>query len=181
LVELAIANRTCQEWNIYRLVFTERFHKFLALLEQVNNALGRHGVASGWWKWGRFGFSVQDHTMSHLRMWYYFCLFKQMWVGLAQSALIWTTDWAAGVLFLARAGDSSLLNIVQTGCGTHPVPYPMGTGGSFPWSKAAWTWWPLTSIWCRGQEWWNLTSTLTYAYLINLKVAFACTHNWAVS
>jgi hypothetical protein len=34
------------------------------------------------------------------------------------------------------------------------VSYPVGTGGSFPRGKAAGAWsWPLTSIWCRGQEW----------------------------
>jgi hypothetical protein len=29
-------------------------------------------------------------------------------------------------------GQSRLLHSVQTGSGTHPVSYPMGTGGSFP-------------------------------------------------
>jgi hypothetical protein len=31
----------------------------------------------------------------------------------------------------------SLLHIVQTGSRAHPVPYPMGTGGFYPGSKAA--------------------------------------------
>jgi hypothetical protein len=47
----------------------------------------------------------------------------------------------------------------------------MGTGGCSPWSKAAEAWsWPLTSIQCRGQEWWSYISTpphvLTAWYLI---------------
>jgi hypothetical protein len=31
----------------------------------------------------------------------------------------------------------SLAHVVQTGFGTYPAFYPMGTVGSFPWSKAA--------------------------------------------
>jgi hypothetical protein len=31
----------------------------------------------------------------------------------------------------------SLLHVVQTGTGAYPASYPMGTGGSFPRSKAA--------------------------------------------
>jgi hypothetical protein len=38
------------------------------------------------------------------------------------------------------------LYVVQTGSGVHPTSYPMGTGGSFPWDKAAGELsWPLTS------------------------------------
>jgi len=33
--------------------------------------------------------------------------------------------------------ELSLHNHVQTGSGTHPASYPMGTGYSFPGSKAA--------------------------------------------
>jgi hypothetical protein len=37
--------------------------------------------------------------------------------------------------------------------GAHPAFYPMGAMGAFPGGKAAGAWgWPLTSIWCRGQE-----------------------------
>jgi hypothetical protein len=32
---------------------------------------------------------------------------------------------------------SSPLHSVQTGCGTHPTPYMMGSGGSFPARKVA--------------------------------------------
>jgi hypothetical protein len=40
-----------------------------------------------------------------------------------------------------------LLHRVQTDSGFHPVSYPMGTGGFFPWSKAAAAWnWPLTWV-----------------------------------
>jgi hypothetical protein len=53
----------------------------------------------------------------------------------------------------AKAGNFSLHHRVQTGSGAHPASYPMGTRGSFPGGKAAGAWiWPLTSIWCRGQE-----------------------------
>jgi len=31
----------------------------------------------------------------------------------------------------------SLHHHIKTGTGAHPVPYPMGTGGSYPWGKAA--------------------------------------------
>jgi hypothetical protein len=40
----------------------------------------------------------------------------------------------------------SLLHVVQTGSGVHPISYPIGTGGSFPGGKAVGPWsWPLTS------------------------------------
>jgi len=42
-----------------------------------------------------------------------------------------------GVRFPAGAGNFSLPHHVQTGSGTHPASYPMGTGGSFPGDKAA--------------------------------------------
>jgi hypothetical protein len=42
---------------------------------------------------------------------------------------------------------------VQNGSGAHPASYPMGNRGSFPGGKATGAWsWPLTSIYCRGQE-----------------------------
>jgi hypothetical protein len=42
---------------------------------------------------------------------------------------------------------------VSMGVVRHPASYPMGTRGSFPGGKAAGSWsWPLTSIYCRGQE-----------------------------
>jgi hypothetical protein len=31
----------------------------------------------------------------------------------------------------------NFLNVVQTGSGANSASYPMGTGGSFPWGKAA--------------------------------------------
>jgi hypothetical protein len=42
-----------------------------------------------------------------------------------------------GVRFPAGAGNFSLHHRVQNGSGGHPTSYPMGTGGSFPGSKAA--------------------------------------------
>jgi hypothetical protein len=41
------------------------------------------------------------------------------------------------VRFTAGAENFSLHHNVQNGPGAHPVSYPMGTGGSFPGSKAA--------------------------------------------
>jgi hypothetical protein len=62
-------------------------------------------------------------------------------------------DRSSRVRFPARAGNFSLHHHVRNGSGAHPASYPMDTGGSFPWSKAAAAWsWPLTSIYCRGQE-----------------------------
>jgi hypothetical protein len=51
------------------------------------------------------------------------------------------TGWTIGVWFPAGARDFCLLRSVQTGTGSHPASYPMGTGG-----KAAGAWsWPFTS------------------------------------
>jgi hypothetical protein len=56
-------------------------------------------------------------------------------------------DRGSRVRFPAGAGNFSLHHRVQNGSGVHPAPYPMGTRGSFPGSKAAGSWsWPLTSI-----------------------------------
>jgi hypothetical protein len=33
--------------------------------------------------------------------------------------------------------EFSVLHAVQADCGVHPTSYPMGTGGSVPWGKAA--------------------------------------------
>jgi hypothetical protein len=55
--------------------------------------------------------------------------------------------------FTAGAGNFSLHHRVQNGSRAHPPSYPMCTRGSYPGRKAAGAWsWPLTSIWCRGQE-----------------------------
>jgi hypothetical protein len=52
----------------------------------------------------------------------------------------------------ARIQEFSLIHVVQTSSGTHPVSYPVGIGVSFLGVKAAGAWnWPLTN-WCRGQE-----------------------------
>jgi len=45
-----------------------------------------------------------------------------------------------GVQMLAWAGNFSLRHRAQTGSGGHPAAYPVGTGGSFPRSKAAGAW-----------------------------------------
>jgi hypothetical protein len=53
-------------------------------------------------------------------------------VGIAQSVLRLATGWMMGVGVSAGAGNFSLHHRVQTGIGTHPASYPMGTGGSCP-------------------------------------------------
>jgi hypothetical protein len=59
----------------------------------------------------------------------------------------WLDERMIGVRFPAGAGNFSLRHHVQTGSGSHPASYPVGTGGSFPGGKAAGAWsWPLTSI-----------------------------------
>jgi hypothetical protein len=42
-----------------------------------------------------------------------------------------------GVHVPTGTGNFSLHHRSQTGCGAHPVSYPMGTRGSFPRGKAA--------------------------------------------
>jgi hypothetical protein len=55
------------------------------------------------------------------------------------------------VIFPAGSRDFSLLHSVQTGSGSHPASYPMGTGGCLPGGKAVVAWsWPLTFIKCWG-------------------------------
>jgi hypothetical protein len=46
-------------------------------------------------------------------------------------------DRGSRVRFPVGAGNFSLHHRVQTGSGTHPTSYPMGTRGSFPGGKAA--------------------------------------------
>jgi hypothetical protein len=46
-------------------------------------------------------------------------------------------DRMIGVRFPVGAGNLSLRHRVQTGSGTHPASYPVGTGCSFPSGKAA--------------------------------------------
>jgi hypothetical protein len=48
-------------------------------------------------------------------------------VEIAQSVQRQATGWTARVRFPAMQ-DSSLLHSVQTGSGTHPASYPLGTG-----------------------------------------------------
>jgi hypothetical protein len=82
---------------------------------------------------------------------------------------IWCSYWdhcsvdglrAGRPAFDSRQGqDSSLFHSVQTGCEAYTVSCQTGTGGSFPGCNAAGAWnWPLTSVYCRGQEFWSYTS-----------------------
>jgi hypothetical protein len=66
--------------------------------------------------------------------------------GIAQwySTGLWA-GWL-GVWVWAGLGIFSLHHCAYTGSGAHSAPYPVGTRGSFPGSKAARSWiWPLTS------------------------------------
>jgi hypothetical protein len=75
------------------------------------------------------------------------------------------TGWMAGVQFLAGARDFSHLHNVQTSYKANSASYPMETGGWFPNGKAIKVWsWPITSTYCKGQEWWNYTSTPSHIF-----------------
>jgi hypothetical protein len=75
------------------------------------------------------------------------------------------TGWTA-LVRPAGARDIRLLHSVQTDSGAQPASYPMATRISFPGGKAAEAWsWPLTSILCRGQEWWNCTSNPHHVFM----------------
>jgi hypothetical protein len=85
--------------------------------------------------------------------------------GRAQSVYRWATGWTAGVRSQAQASYFPLLHNIQIGSGAHQTSYPLGTGDSFPEGKVAGAWsWPLTSIQCRGQDWWSYTSTPSYVF-----------------
>jgi hypothetical protein len=45
--------------------------------------------------------------------------------------------WQANGRFYSRQGQEISLHSIQTGSGTHPASYPIGTGGSFPEGKMA--------------------------------------------
>jgi hypothetical protein len=62
-------------------------------------------------------------------------------------------DRGSRVRFPSGAGNFSLHHRVQNGSGALPTSYPMGTRGSLPGGNAAGAWsWPLTFIYCRGQD-----------------------------
>jgi hypothetical protein len=84
------------------------------------------------------------------------CLLLEPW-SLARSLVHQTAQWllvhsaglrAAWSWIRVPVGDGNffLHHRVQTGSGTHPASYSMGTRGSLPEGKAAGAWnWPLTS------------------------------------
>jgi hypothetical protein len=66
----------------------------------------------------------------------------------------------------AGAGNFSFHHRVQTGSGTRPTSYPMGSRGSFPGGKAAGAWsWPLTSINTEVKNAWIYNSTPQYVFM----------------
>jgi hypothetical protein len=54
----------------------------------------------------------------------------------AQSVRCLTADWTTGVRSPTEAEDFSSHLCVQTGSGSHPAFYTVGTEGSYPWGKA---------------------------------------------
>jgi hypothetical protein len=100
--------------------------------------------------------------------------------GLYQSWWNWqsATSWRIQLKLLTTRNmnlifpiwqEFSLLDSVQTGPGAHPAPCPLGIGGNFPGGKAVGAWsWPLTSIYCWGQEWWSCTSTPSYVFMVRI-------------
>jgi hypothetical protein len=85
-------------------------------------------------------------------LWYILlCRSRDISVGIASGYGL--DDRMIGVRFPAEVGNFSLHHRVQTGSGTHPASYPMGTRGSFLGNKAAGALsWPLASIQCQGQR-----------------------------
>jgi hypothetical protein len=70
-----------------------------------------------------------------------------------ENSCRWTTGWMIGGSSPDRGQEFSPHHRVQTGSEAHPASYTMSTRGSVPGGKADEAWnWPLTSIWCRGQE-----------------------------
>jgi hypothetical protein len=59
-----------------------------------------------------------------------------MGAAVAQAEKCLTTGWTIGVRYPTGVEDFSSNLCVQTGSGTHPASYPMGTGGPFPGVKA---------------------------------------------
>jgi hypothetical protein len=63
------------------------------------------------------------------------CVLNDSSVGIATGYGL--DDRGSGNRFPEGAGNFSLLHRVHTGSGAHSASYAMGTGGSFPGSKAA--------------------------------------------
>jgi hypothetical protein len=65
-----------------------------------------------------------------------------------------------------QAGYFSSLHVVHAGFGAYPTSYPMSTGGSYNGSNAAEAWnSPLTSNWCRGQDYVDLYVHSPYVFM----------------
>jgi hypothetical protein len=95
------------------------------------------------WKQTRFAF-VSLYLETGTAQWY--------------SARLWAR-WSA-FRVPAGAGNFSLHHRIQTGSGTHPASYPMGTRGSLPDGKAVGVWnWPLTPSSAEVKNTWSYTST----------------------
>jgi hypothetical protein len=69
-----------------------------------------------------------------------------------------------GLFFEPEDGDDMFQQNV-----TWLHPYSMGTRCPIPEGKVAEAWiWPLTYIYCQGQEWWSYTSTPPYVSIMVL-------------
>jgi len=78
---------------------------------------------------------------------------SQMVAGVAQplKGLGYRLDGQGSILSRVREGFFSVRYRIQTGSGAYPLSYPMGTGSTFPRSKATGAWrWPFTYIMCWG-------------------------------
>jgi hypothetical protein len=92
------------------------------------------------------------------------------WVEIAQWYSSGLRAGWSGIRIPVGAGNFSLHHRVQTGSGVRPASHLMDIRGSFPGGKAAGAWsWPLTSIYCRGQEW------------VDLYLHFPNTPSWRVA
>jgi hypothetical protein len=89
-------------------------------------------------------FSAHPPTLlSQIAFWYYpTCpprnnLLARIWWSWGSSVIIvsdYRLDDRGSIPGRGKGFSCSLC--VQTGSGAHPAPYPMGTGGPFPWGKA---------------------------------------------
>jgi hypothetical protein len=83
---------------------------------------------------------------------------------LSRLPMSWTAE---GLVSKFRWGQNfSPLHSVQTGPMSHPAFNSKGTGFTFSGGNAAGAWSrPLTSNWCRVQEWWRYTSTPPHVFM----------------
>jgi hypothetical protein len=117
-------------------------------------------------KWRHPGLNLRplDKKATLKRLSYVKTYSKLCYIGLAVAEIaqsiyrLATSRTAEGSEFESRQEqDYFRLHVAQTGSGAHPAFYLMCTWGSFPGGTAAGAWrWPLSSNWCRSQEYVDL-------------------------